>query len=198
MAERSAPETRPARPRLEPHTLQPAAIRQRGNDGAGCPILLVAPEPTASMVAQAFYRDPHHDPDLHIEIAPDVRTAFTALRRDEFSLIVLGDDLAAAEPDAADALFAAAGTAPVLEINFGIWSAERIVRQVRSALARRAAEEAKARRAVGNSLLNELNASLAGLLLESQLALRQAGPEILPTLEHLIRLASELRTQLRS
>lgn len=156
-------------------------------------ILLVAPEPPAGAVAQALRREL----DLRVHIAPHGRSALTALRREDFQLIVLEDNLAAAEPDAAAALFAGAGTAPVLEMNFGLCGVNRILRQVRSALRRRAENEAKARLAVAHSLQNELNASLAGLLLESQLALRGAGPEMVPTLQNLIELASELREQLR-
>ena len=156
-------------------------------------LLLVAPDPPASAVAQALRREL----EARVEVAAHGRTGLSALRRDDFELVVLEENLAAAEPEAIEALFAAAGTAPVLEINFGLCGIERVVRQVRAALERRAADEAKARQAVSNSLGNELNASLAGLLLESQLALRQAGPEVLPTLQHLIDLASELRTQLR-
>lgn len=157
-------------------------------------VLLIAPDPPASAVAQALRRDM----EARVQIAPHGRSALTALRRDDFDLIVLEENLAASEPDATAALFAGAGTAPVLEINFGLCGLDRIVRQVRSALARRAEDEAKARQAVAHSVQNELNASLAGLLLESQLALRGAGPEILPTLQHLIELASELREQLRA
>lgn len=155
--------------------------------------LLVAPDPPASDVAQTLRREFA----ARVHIAPHGRSALNALRRGEFHLIVLEENLAAAEPEAAIALFAGAGTAPVLEINFGLCGIDRIVRQVRSALRRRAEDEAKARLAVAHSLQNELSGSLAGLLLESQLALRSAGPEILPTLQHLIELASELREQLR-
>ena len=157
-------------------------------------ILLVAPEPAATAVAHALRRDLN----TPVQIAVGGRSGLVAMRREEFTVIVLEENLAAAEPEATEALYTLATTVPVLEINFGLCGVERIVRQVRSALERRAADEAKARSAVSNSLVNELNASLAGLLLESQLAMRQASPEVLPALQHLIHLASELRAQLRS
>lgn len=175
---------------------RPAYTSQAAKPGAHettLTLLLVAPDPPAAAVAQVLRREL----EARVQIAPHGRAALTALRREDFQLIVLEENLAAAEPDAATAVFAGAGTAPVLEINFGLCGVDRIVRQVRSALQRRAEDEAKARRAVTHSVQNELNASLAGLLLESQLALRGAGPEILPTLQHLIELASELREQLR-
>ena len=105
---------------------------------------------------------------------------------------------AAAEPEATEALYLGAGTAPVLEVNFAICGVARVLRQVRAALRRRAEDEAKARSAAAVTLQNELNASLTGLLLESQLALGKAGPDLLPSLHHLIELASELRGQLRA
>ncbi len=179
----------PCRPEPGVLALAPA----RGENEIAVSVLLVAPEPPAAAVAQALRREL----EVRVHIAPYGRSALTALRREDFQLIVLEENLAAAEPDAAAALFAGAGTAPVLEMNFGLCGVDRILRQVRSALQRRAEDEAKARKAVAHSLQNELNASLAGLLLESQLALRGAGPEILPTLQHLIQLASALREQLR-
>lgn len=155
-------------------------------------ILLIAPEPAATTVAQAL----RHDLDASVELTPHRRSSLSALKREDFSLILLDESLAAAEPDATQALYAAAGSAPVLEMCFAISGADRVLRQVRSALHRRAQDEAKARAAAAAALGNELNAALTGVLLESQLALRQAGPELMPTLRHLIQLAGELRAQL--
>lgn len=157
-------------------------------------VLLVAPEPAATTLAQTL----RFDLDAAVEVACEGRLAVTTLRRENFSLILLEENLAAAEPDATQMLYIGAGATPVLEINFGICGKDRVIRQVRSALARRTADEAKARRAASASLHSELNASLTGLLLESQLALRQAGPELSPTLQHLIDLAAGMREQLRS
>ena len=172
-------------------TVAPASAP--GENEAAHTLLLIAPDPPASAVAQVLRREL----EARVHIVPHGRPALTALRREDFQLIVLEENLAAAEPEATAALFAGAGTAPVLEINFGLCGVDRILRQVHSALRRRAEDEAKARSAVAHSLQNELNASLSGLLLESQLALRGAGPEVLPALQHLIELASELREQLR-
>ncbi len=157
-------------------------------------VLLLAPEPAATTVAQNLRRML----EAEVEIVLPGCTSLTALRRGDFNLILLEENLAAAQPDAMQALYAGAGTAPVLEMNFGLCGVDRVLRQVRSTLARRAQDEAKARSAVAASLQNELNASLTGLLLGSQLALRQAGPEILPTLQHLIQLAGQLQKQLRN
>lgn len=172
----------------------PPAPREASQRNTGVHLLLIAPESVAGTVAQAL----RQGVATRVQVVTQVRSGIAALRRDDYDLLVLEENLAASEPDATAALFSAANTAPVLESNFGLCSADRIVRQVRSALQRRAAEERKARYAVSNALVNELNASLAGLLLESQLALRGASPEVLPTLQHLVELATELRAQLRS
>ena len=157
-------------------------------------VLLVAPEPAATTVAEAL----RQGLDAYVELSQPGQSSLSALRREEFSLILLDENLAAAEPHATDALYTAAGATPVLEMSFAICSTERVLRQVRSALSRRAQDQAKARSAAAAELGNELNASLAGLLLESQLALRAAGPELAPALRHLIDLAAELRSQLRT
>ena len=157
-------------------------------------ILLVAPEPIASTLAQAL----RVELEGHVTLANHQRTSYQGLRREEFSLILLDENLASAEPEATEVLYKGAGTAPVLEANFGICGTARVLRQVRSALSRRAQDEAKARAAAATALHHELNASLTGLLLESQLALRQAGPTLQPTLQHLIELASELSGHLRA
>jgi hypothetical protein len=44
----------------------------------------------------------------------------------------------------------------------------------------------------------ELNASLAGILLESELALLEASPAQAPKLRHLVQLAGDLRDRLRA
>ena len=111
--------------------------------------------------------------------------------------MVVDENLAASDPQATEALYLAAQTSPVLEMNFAISRADRVARQVSAALRRRTQDESKARTAAALSLGNELNASLTGLLLESQLALREAGPELAPALRHLIDLAGELRAHLR-
>lgn len=157
------------------------------------PILLIAPDPAAATIAQAL-RD---GPQLDVMASTHARDTASALSHEEFGLILLDENLAAADPAATQALYADAGGAPILEVNFAICSVERVLRQVRAALNRRAQDEAKARTVVAAALGNELNAALTGLLLKSQLALREAGPELAPALRQVIALAAELRAELR-
>ena len=159
----------------------------------GHALLLIAPDPAGTTVAC------HLRSELQLEVTEftDARRSVVALRREDYALVLLDENLAAADPQATEALYLAAHTAPILELNFAICRADRVARQVKAALTRRARDETKARTAAALTLGNELNASLTGLLLESQLALRDAGPQLAPALRHLIDLAGELRAHLR-
>lgn len=158
------------------------------------PVLLIGPEPTSQRVAEML----RHNLDLAVEIAANRRAGLALLRRSEYALVLLEESLAAADPEATDSLYALAGAAPVLEINFAITGPMRAVRQVRAALVRRDHDRAQARAAAAAKLQCELNASLSGLLLESQLALREATPQQAPKLRHLVELAGDLRNRLRA
>jgi hypothetical protein len=156
-------------------------------------ILIIAPALAAEPIADAL----RTELAAEVEVAPQRRAGLAALRRSEFSLVLLEESLAELDPRGADLLYQNAATAPVVEINFAISRPPRIVRQVRSALAHRAQDAVKARAAAVVMLQNELNASLTGILLESQLALRDASPSQTPRLSHLVELAGDLRNRLK-
>ena len=158
------------------------------------PLLLIAPEEPAARVADAL-RDTLK---MSVDVAVNRRAGLGCLRRGEYALVLLDEAMADADADTADVLYSHAGSAPVLEINFAITGAPRVVRQVKSALARRAHDRAQARAAATADLEHELGASLSGLLLESQLALREAPPHAAPKLRHLVELAGGLRDRLRA
>ena len=157
-------------------------------------ILIIAPLHAAEPIADAL----RPELDASVEIAPHRRAGLAALRRTEFSVVLLEEALAELDPRGADLLYQNAAGAPVVELSFAISKAPRIVRQVRSALAHRAQDSIKSRSIAMVSLQNELNASLTGLLLESQLALRDALPAQEPKLRHLVELAGDLRNRLRA
>ncbi len=157
-------------------------------------LLLIAPESTAQPIADALRSELHAE----VETTPSLRTALTLLRRDDFALILIDENLASADSVTTDLLYQNAGSALILELNLAISGAERLVRQARSALARRARDLATARTASAAALQSELNTVLAGVLLESQLALRDANPAQTPRLRHLVQLAGDLRDRLRT
>ena len=156
------------------------------------PILIIADGAPALAVADVL----HRELDVAIEIAPNRRAGLAALRRCEYSLLLLEEGLAAADAEAAELLYQKALATPVLELNFAISNAQRVLRQVRAALIRRAHDQAQAREAAAITLQNELKSSLTGLLLESQLALREALPSQADKLRHLVELAGNLRNRL--
>jgi hypothetical protein len=157
------------------------------------PILLIAPETTAASVVAALRRSL----DAEVEIAPNRRAGVASLRRREYALVLLEESLTTADPEAADRIYQSAAGTPLLEVNFVIAGPERIARQCRAALQRRATDLAHASATATQTLHGELNATLAGLLLESQLALRAATPALEPKLRHVVSLASDLRDRLR-
>jgi hypothetical protein len=157
-------------------------------------ILIIAPPALAEAVAEAL----RGDLEAEVEVAPQRRAGLAALRRREYVLVVLEESLADLDPRGSDLLYQNAGTAPVLEVNFASAPAVRVVRQARSALAHRAQDAVRARAAAVVTLQNELGGLLAGILLEAQLAQREAAPEHAWRLKHLVELAADLRNRLRA
>ena len=155
-------------------------------------VLIIAPEEAARVLAAALRRQP----ELTVEVASTRRAGLQALRHAEWSLVLLEESIGGSDPDAAELLYLNAGGGVVLEMNFAITSAARALRQVRAALARRAQDRARARVAASAALQGELRSALAGLLLESQLALREAPPGQQAKLRQVVKLAVELRSRL--
>ncbi|HSU18350.1 MAG TPA: hypothetical protein VLI45_01275 [Acidobacteriaceae bacterium] len=157
------------------------------------PILLISPEAAAISVAAAL-RD---DLNLPVARASSRRAGLAMLRRGQYLLVALDESLAETDEVATDLIFQNAGTAPLIEIDFAAMPPARVVRHARSALQRRAQDEQRAREAAAASLEAELRGLLSGLLLESQLALREAKPEQAPKLRQVVQMAGDLRDRLR-
>jgi len=157
-------------------------------------LLLIAPESAAEPIAEALRLDLHAE----VHTTPSRRAALTLLRRNDFALILIDESLASADSATTDLLYQNAGSALIVELNLALSSAARIVRQARSALARRTQDLATARTAATAILHSELNTTLASVLLESELALRNASPAQAPRLRHLVELANQLRDRLRA
>src|SRR5271165_6244273 len=132
---------------------------------------------------------------LTVETAASRKEGLAALRRREFALVVLDESLVDSRDDGADSLLKYAGLAIPLEINFAISGCGRLVREVRAALIRRERELDLALRAAATSIQSDLRDTVAGLLLQSQLAL--AEPGISPQLSEKLRLVVELVGNLR-
>jgi threonine dehydrogenase-like Zn-dependent dehydrogenase len=156
-------------------------------------ILLFAAEPLGSEAARA----------LRLHLATEVTVTdsqprcINALRRGSFDLVLLEESALDLDPLGAEAVYEAVGTSVALEVNFGTMRAERIALAAGSALRRRQLDLERAQGAARSALQHELTASVSGLLLESQLALRQAGADAVPALHRLVGLAEHVCAQLR-
>jgi len=137
---------------------------------------------------------------MEVEVAEGRKTALAALRRKEFTAVVVDETLAECDPAAAEAIWDRAGLAIPLQINFALSGAARLIREIRAALHRREREQTLARRAAEAVIERELKATVAGLLLNSELAL-SVGNVPAPLAERLrvvADLAGNLRQQLNS
>ena len=136
---------------------------------------------------------------VEVELAPNKKAGLSSLRREDFAVIVVEESLAETDPQWAEEMREAGGLAMPLEVNFAITSSARLSREVKAALLRGNREQMAARRRAKADLENELKSSVTGLLLESELALREptVSPTLEPKLRHLVELAGAIRERLR-
>jgi len=132
---------------------------------------------------------------LIVETAASRKEALAAMRHRDFALVVIDQSLVEHREDGTDSLLKHAGLAIMLEINFAISGCGRVVREVRAALLRREREQDLALSAAATSIQSDIRDTVAGLLLQTQLAL--AEPGIPPGLTERLQLVLELVAALR-
>ncbi|HXZ27406.1 MAG TPA: hypothetical protein VEG08_05330 [Terriglobales bacterium] len=155
-------------------------------------ILLIANNKSANECAAAMQRATGE----RVRVAADFRRATAALRAGDFSAVVVDQSFWDLDPAGGELLLQRAGTAIPVIVNLAISGRERVVRSVRAALYRREREQRLAMKAAATMLRNELNSSVTGILLSSQLAL--ATPSLPPALEVKLRSLAEAAEQMRS
>ena len=135
---------------------------------------------------------------MEVEVAEGRKAALAAMRRREFLAVVVDETMAECDPAAAEKIWECAGLAIPLQINFALSGTARLIREIRAALHRREREQMVARRAATAAIESELKSTVAGLLLNSQLALSssEASSPIAERLRLMADLASSLRQQL--
>jgi hypothetical protein len=136
---------------------------------------------------------------LTVEIANSRRAGLAATRRGEYCVILIDERLAEVDPAWMDLLAQNAGYALLMQLNFALATSTRIVHEVRAVLLRRERELELARQAAVKTLQNELKSSVTGLLLQSELALREPSvPVALASkLSGLVELAGAIGKQLQ-
>ncbi len=132
---------------------------------------------------------------MEIEVAEGRKAALAALRRREFLALVVDETMAECDPAAAEVLWAHAGLAIPLQINFALSGAARLIREIRAALHRREREQTLAHRAAAAAIETELKGTVAGLLLHSELAL--SGGNIPSSVAEKLRVVADLAGNLR-
>jgi hypothetical protein len=130
-----------------------------------------------------------------VTVATGHRAGLMALRHRDYSVVVVDDCMAEANPAAADLLWQSFGMAVPVQINFAFSGGSRLAREVQAAIARREQQQVLALRAAASHLESELKSTVTGLLLQSQLAL--AEPELTPKLAGKLTLVAELAGSLR-
>ena len=132
---------------------------------------------------------------MEVEVAAGRKAALALLRRREYAAVVVDETMAECDPAAAEAIWEHAGLAIPMQINFALSGATRLIREIRSALHRREREQTLARRAAAAAIETELKTTVAGLLLNSQLAL--SGSEVSSPITDKLRVVADLAGSLR-
>lgn len=159
-------------------------------------VLLVTPMANAEDCASVIGRQL----GLAVELAPNRRAALASLRRREYAVIVLDEALVESDPAGTEVLWQQAGPAVPLQLNLGISGCNRVLREVRAALQRREKELSLAMRAAAQLMEGEMNTTITGLLLQTQLALAEPDlpPGAVTKLQYVVELAGSLRKLLRN
>lgn len=135
---------------------------------------------------------------MEVAVAEGRKEALVLLRQREFAAVVVDETLAVCDPAAAEAIWERSGLAIPIQINLALSGAARLVREIRAALHRREREQALARRAAAAAIESEIKSTVAGLLLQSELALSSsdAASPVGQRLRIVADLAGDLRRRL--
>jgi hypothetical protein len=154
-------------------------------------VLIISPMSDAVRIAEAL----SHALGCPVRVAANQRAGMTELRHHDYSVVVVDDCTAEANPGATELLWQSLGMAVPVQINFAFHGGPRLAREVQAAIARREQQQVQALRAAASLLESELKTTVTGLLLQSQLAL--AEPEVTPKLAGKLELVAELASTLR-
>ena len=154
-------------------------------------VLIISPMADAARIAAAL----SSTLGCSVNVAPTHRAGLIALRHSDYSVVVVDDCMAEANPAVAELLWQSFGMAVPVQINFAFSGGSRLAREVQAAIGRREQQQVMALRAAASLLENDLKSTLTGLLLQSQLAL--AEPELTPKLASKLERVAELAGSMR-
>ena len=105
-----------------------------------------------------------------VTLARSLLEATTQLRHCSFTLVIFEQNLLETEPNEAGTAYAHLGDAIFLDVNFALTGVDRLIREVRTALTRRARAQAAALSVAALVLEGRLHDTLTSLLIDSKLA----------------------------
>jgi hypothetical protein len=163
-------------------------------DKEGNMILLVTTSSRAKECASALEQSARQK----VDIANSVTRALAKLQSTEYEALVVDESLVEIDDSAIDALLNRAGMAMPIYINLGLHRTERIVREVEAGLTRKHAEQIGARRSALTELQSQLRGDLTGILLASELALRESSVPagVAERIHSVQKLAEQIRSRL--
>jgi len=133
------------------------------------------------------------------QVVASVPQAVTRLQTIEYEALTIDQSLLEADFRALDMLLNHAGTAMPIYVNLALHHTDRVVREAQVALRRAQKEKQWAMAMAERVLRNELRAEVTGILLTSELALRQpAIPEdVVAKIQMVQDMAEKMRTRLQ-
>jgi len=157
-------------------------------------ILLVSTSSRAKECAAALEQGTGHK----THVASSVPQAVTKMQAAEYEGVAIDQSLLESDFRALDTLLNRCGIAVPLYVNLALHSNERVVREVQVALRRAEKEKLMATRAAEQLLRNQLRSQVTGILLNSELALRQKtiSPDVAEKVRSVRELAEKMRSQL--
>ena len=157
-------------------------------------ILLVTTSSRARECAAALEQGTGHKTN----VASSVPQAVTKMQAAEFDGLAIDQSLLESDFRALDTLLNRCGIAVPLYVNLALHSNERVVREVQVALRRAEKERLMATRTAEQLLRNQLRSQVTGILLNSELALRQKSisPDVAEKVRSVRELAEKMRSQL--
>ncbi len=131
-----------------------------------------------------------------VELAGTLQEAGCKLREREYAAVIIDQFLVEAEPDESDQTLQHLGSAIPVYVNFAISGIDRVVRDTKTALARRKREELVARQSAERAIWSELREDVTAMLLSCDLAL--AVPNVPPPAVEKLRSVHDLACQIRT
>ncbi len=158
-------------------------------------ILLVTTSSRAKECAAALEQGTGHK----THVASSVPQAVSKMQAAEYEGLAIDQSLLESDFRALDTLLNRCGMAIPLYVNLALHSTERVVREAQVALRRTEQEKLMATRTAERLLRNQLSSQLTGILLNSELALRQKSisAEVAQNIRSVRELAEKMRSQLQ-